>query len=74
MTKNTVTNISDSSMEIKRQMTNDVINKQILYRTRIHRLWGSAGLKYLFVLVSAGDFDSWSRSDWPSFWCVIRVH
>jgi len=31
--------------------------------------------KCLFVpTYLASDFDLQIRSDWPSFWCVIRVH
>jgi len=29
---------------------------------------------YSLPLFSAGNFVPWSISDWPSFWCAIRVH
>ena len=38
------------------------------YQLASHGLWGPAGL------IMPRQFWPHSRSDWPSFWCVMRVH
>jgi len=37
----------------------------------VRLIWLNAYSRPLF---SVGDFDPEGKSDWPSFWCVIRVH